>query len=671
MTVTNIANTVTIAGKTDIINVTTNWQTVTLNSTASQQVYKVNSLFVANKHDTDAVDVDIRIGRIAGSVTTYFKLTTAIAIPRDATLIAVCKDNPIWLQAGDFIQIRAGAGNTVADSRADCLCSYELISDTNVEPPNLTTPTEPLALTGEPRNTAVLLEWLPPTFTGGADIFNYTIQAAIYNTGTASWGAFSSITKPDSAATSYSATGLANGTRYKFRVAAINPVGTGPFSNEVEVTPVNFDSPTGIFGTGYDAAVILSWAAPANTGDSAINYYQTRYSTNDGATWSGDVSTSDNDTKATVTGLINNTPYIFQVRAVNTSGGIGPRSEASGYIIPDATNPLPVNTARYNTAAFTDVGTNGGVSAYGMYDAAGNVAEWLESRSWASSSQDTQAYTAGGSYATNSTGVNFLRTNFPADSSFADPSSYYATVSQTLPTVGFRLISKETTPIVVESNSYLTIGNANNTGYYDDANGIGYNYNPIGAVPYTYKIQKYEVSNAAYIAFLNAVAALSSADTYALWNTLMQTETLGGISRTGSGTAGAVYVYSAKTGMAAKPVVYVTWWSAVRYANWLHNGRPTAAAGITNTTEDGAYTIIGADDAPYNSFTNVDMTLNPQDSSGFFSTNSYPYYHVRQSTAKYALPTLHEWAKAAYYDPAGVGLWWNYPTASNTKPTPV
>jgi hypothetical protein len=37
-------------------------------------------------------------------------------------------------------------------------------------------------------------------------------------------------------------------------------------------------------------------------------------------------------------------------------------------------------------------------------------------------------------------------------------------------------------------------------------------------------------------------------------------------------------------------VNHVSWYDAVRFANWLHNGQPTGAQDNT-TTEGGAYTL--------------------------------------------------------------------------------
>jgi formylglycine-generating enzyme required for sulfatase activity len=137
-----------------------------------------------------------------------------------------------------------------------------------------------------------------------------------------------------------------------------------------------------------------------------------------------------------------------------------------------------------------------------------------------------------------------------------------------------------------------------------------------GAVADTYLIGKYEVTNAQYAEFLNAVA---DTDTYGLYNTSMGSD-YGGITRSGSPGS---YTYTTIAGREEMPVNYVTFWDALRFANWLHNGQPTGVQDGT-TTEDGAYTITAQGIANNSITRNADATI--------------------------FLTSEDEWYKAAYYD---------------------
>lgn len=94
-----------------------------------------------------------------------------------------------------------------------------------------------------------------------------------------------------------------------------------------------------------------------------------------------------------------------------------------------------------------------------------------------------------------------------------------------------------------------------------------------------------------------------------------------------------------------RPVNYVSWFDAVRFANWLHNGQPgepgSPVPQDANSTEDGAY----------------NMSLHPTEIA-------------RESDARFFLPSADEWYKAAYYKGGGTDAgYWDYPTESDTAPT--
>ena len=111
-----------------------------------------------------------------------------------------------------------------------------------------------------------------------------------------------------------------------------------------------------------------------------------------------------------------------------------------------------------------------------------------------------------------------------------------------------------------------------------------------GAVAYEFKIGQYEVTISQYATFLNSVASVTSDNHIInLWHGGMATDlNVSGISRTGSGTVASPYSYLV-IGSGNRPITYVSWFDAARFANWLHNGATNGAS-----TETGAYTLNGA-----------------------------------------------------------------------------
>lgn len=167
--------------------------------------------------------------------------------------------------------------------------------------------------------------------------------------------------------------------------------------------------------------------------------------------------------------------------------------------------------------------------------------------------------------------------------------------------------------------------------------------NLFGRVTTSYQIGTTEVTNAQYLDFLNAKAA---SDPYGLYNANMG-RFEGGIIQQGSsgsytyalkdpvpgsGPGGTAYTYG------DKPVVYVSWYDAVRFANWMNNGQGSG------DTETGAYTLAGGTPIPSNAAT-----------------------ITRNANATWFLPTENEWYKAAYYNPA-TSSYNAFPTGSSTAP---
>ena len=152
-----------------------------------------------------------------------------------------------------------------------------------------------------------------------------------------------------------------------------------------------------------------------------------------------------------------------------------------------------------------------------------------------------------------------------------------------------------------------------------------------GAVGSYYNIGTYEVTNAQYAEFLNAKA---TSDPLGLYDVNMaNTASHGGITRAGSS---GTYTYSAIAGRENMPVNFVSFYDALRFANWLNNGQGSG------DTETGAYTLLGGTPTPSNG-----LTVTRNGGATVFVTNE------------------NEWYKAAYY--AGLNTYFDYPAGSDTQ----
>jgi formylglycine-generating enzyme required for sulfatase activity len=164
-----------------------------------------------------------------------------------------------------------------------------------------------------------------------------------------------------------------------------------------------------------------------------------------------------------------------------------------------------------------------------------------------------------------------------------------------------------------------------------------------GRVNHEYSISKYEITIEQYVTFLNSVAA---SDPHGLYNPSMATDlTIAGIARSGSPGS---YTYSVINPSGAvppgadspgdRPIAYIDWFDAARFANWMHNGQGNS------DTETGAY------------------TLRRVKNGGTVPANR---------NARFTIPTQDEWYKAAYYSPllnSGRGRYHVFPTQSEATP---
>jgi formylglycine-generating enzyme required for sulfatase activity len=163
---------------------------------------------------------------------------------------------------------------------------------------------------------------------------------------------------------------------------------------------------------------------------------------------------------------------------------------------------------------------------------------------------------------------------------------------------------------------FVTIGNPGNVS--DPATGYG-------AVPYSYRIGKYTISqNQVNAAIANGLSNVSS-DTY-------------------NGSCGAYYTL-------AGPACDISWFSAAAFVNWLN----------TNSGYPPAYNLTYMNGG-------WSMDLWPTNQAWTIGgTNLF-----RNAKCHYFLPSDNEWYKAAYYDPnLNGGGYWPFTTGSSNPPTNV
>lgn len=134
-----------------------------------------------------------------------------------------------------------------------------------------------------------------------------------------------------------------------------------------------------------------------------------------------------------------------------------------------------------------------------------------------------------------------------------------------------------------------------------------------GSVDYTFRIGMYEIR----AGFINKANAQSLAD-------------------------GEPLAITANSQGFDQPATSVTWFEAARFVNWLN----------TSTGNHPAYNFDG----------NGSFQLWEPTDPGYNPSNRY-----RNSLARYFLPNVDEWYKAAYFDPTSA-LYYDYPTASNVTP---
>ncbi|MGH3179799.1 MAG: fibronectin type III domain-containing protein, partial [Streptosporangiaceae bacterium] len=176
--------------------------------------------------------------------------------------------------------------------------------------------------------------------------------------------------------TSYTVSGLANGTTYYFTATAVNRANLhSAVSAEVSATPAAPvtapGAPRGLTAAAGDAQVSLSWQAPGSNGGATITGYRVYQGTSKNPV----ASVTGTGTGTSVKNLANGTAYSFKVTAVNKAGE-GPASGAASatptakVTKPGLPNGLAASPGNGKvTLSWTTPGSDGGtgISGYEIY----------------------------------------------------------------------------------------------------------------------------------------------------------------------------------------------------------------------------------------------------------------------------------------------------------------
>ena len=115
----NIVTVSTIQANTAVMTVTTTAANIISNPSASNKVYKINALTIANGNTSSTSNVTVNYQKAGVN----YALAGNVIVPTSATLVVLSKDSGIYLLEGDALQCNA----TVATGLTAVL-SFEEIS---------------------------------------------------------------------------------------------------------------------------------------------------------------------------------------------------------------------------------------------------------------------------------------------------------------------------------------------------------------------------------------------------------------------------------------------------------------------------------------------------------------------------------------------------------------
>lgn len=114
----NLSNTTTIAPKTVGQAITTTATAIVSNSSGSNHIMKINSLYVSNVNGSAAATINVDVYKNAA---TAYRVAYLVSIPAGAAISII--DKVLYLEENDSLRLTASA-----NSYLEAVCSYEDLS---------------------------------------------------------------------------------------------------------------------------------------------------------------------------------------------------------------------------------------------------------------------------------------------------------------------------------------------------------------------------------------------------------------------------------------------------------------------------------------------------------------------------------------------------------------
>ncbi len=265
--------------------------------------------------------------------------STWIVVPDQVSTLTSVPVSNLKAATHYYVRVRANnGGNDLAGSRGSDWSSV-LEFDT----PAALVPTAPTGFTASSvtANTAAIA-WTAPSYNGGANITDFVVETL--RDGSSDWVA---VPKSVSTSVNLSLTGLAPGTHYQVRIAAVNSSGNSDYLyGDITTAAGPASKPQSLVLSNLTANTLtLSWSLPATNGGNAIIDYKIEFSSNGGTTWNAISHTASNNLAFDVSGLNRAQTYLFRVSAI------------TGYGVGDASDALTVTTLALAPAAPTTLTT--------------------------------------------------------------------------------------------------------------------------------------------------------------------------------------------------------------------------------------------------------------------------------------------------------------------------